>query len=184
MANPMYGQNKDDNALDLLVDMQADNSGLKISHASSDFTAISATHTVDTAIAAITQPAGTFLKDLIFVSNSNISSSGVSGDGMDVVVGTAAGGAQLMAATEIWDDGGSAVTLNAYAPIYIFENGHGQPANSFIGSGMSASEATVPAASLFSASAREIHVTFQPIDADLTATGSIKVICVFQHTSI
>tara|TARA_R100000353_G_scaffold54375_4_gene43473 strand:+ start:1628 stop:2197 length:570 start_codon:yes stop_codon:yes gene_type:complete len=186
MANPLYGQNKADDALDLLENMQQRGSCVKVSHAESSWTALALAHGTETAISAITQPAGTIIKHLILVADSAITSSGASGDGLDIKIGTSAGGTQLLAATELLDDGGSAVTLSAYTPLYIFENSHGHGANAFAAGvgpygGPATTEAITPAASLFSAAEREIHVTFDPIDADLGATGNVKIICVFQH---
>ena len=186
MANPLYGQNKSDDALDFTRNMQLDGSGVKVSSASSAWTALDATADTDTAIAAITQPAGTIIKHLIVVADSAITTGGVSGDGLDIKVGTAAGGVELLALTELLDDGGAAVTLAAWTPLYIFENSHGHAANQFVVGvgplgGPATTEAITPAASLYSAAAREVHVTFNPIDDGLDATGNVKIICVFQH---
>jgi len=188
MANPLYGQNKNDNAIDLLEKMQQAGSCVKIEHASSAWTALDDTADADTAISAITQPAGTIIKHLIIVADSAITTGGVSGDGLDIKVGTEAGGAQLLALTELLDDNGGAVTLAANTPLYIFENSHGHAANQFVvgvgpHGGPATTEAITPAASLYSATAREIHVTFNPIDDGLDATGNVKVVCVFQHLS-
>jgi hypothetical protein len=186
MANPLYGQNKADDAIDLLENMQQMGSCVKVSHAESAWTALTATADTDTAIAAIAQPAGTIIKHLILVADSAITTGGVNGDGLDIKIGTAAGGTQLLALTELLDDGGSAVTLAANTPLYIFENSHGHAANQFVvgvgpHGGPATTEAITPAASLFSATARDIHVTFNPIDDALDATGNVKIICVFQH---
>jgi len=186
MANPLCGQNKSDDALDLLENMQQNGSCVKVSHAESAWTALTATADTDTAIAAIAQPAGTIIKHLILVADSAITTGGVSGDGLDIKIGTAAGGVQLLALTELLDDNGGAVTLAAYTPLYIFENSHGHAANQFVvgvgpHGGPATTEAITPAASLFSATARDIHVTFNPIDDALDATGNVKIICVFQH---
>ena len=130
MANPMYGQNKDDGALSNLAE-----SGLfdptkagRTSYVESGWTALPIAHGT-TAIAAIAQPANTVIKDLFVVSDAIISSSGVNGDGMDMRIGTAAAGAEVMALCEILDDGGAAVHIQANTPLYIIENCHGQPAN-------------------------------------------------------
>tara|TARA_R110002073_G_scaffold326250_1_gene505976 strand:- start:2583 stop:3134 length:552 start_codon:yes stop_codon:yes gene_type:complete len=179
MANPMYGQNKADNSLDQLSDMQQ---GYKMSTAKSAWTAIPVAHG-STDIAAITQPAKTVIKDIIIVSDSILSSSGVSGDGMDVSIGTAAGGAQIMALCEILDDGGAAVHLQANSPLYLVENSHGQAAN-WAAPDTATSEATtgkLVAGLLDTAASREIHVRFDVIDADLGAAGNVKVIVNFLH---
>ena len=186
MANPLYGQNKNDDALDLLAAMNQEGSGVKLSSATSSWTALTATADTDTAIAAITQPAGTIIKDLILVADSAITTGGVNGDGLDIKIGTAAGGTQLLALTELLDDNGGAVTLAANTPLYIFENSHGHAANQFVvGVGPhgvpTTTEAITPAASLYSAAAREIHVTFNPIDDALDATGNVKISVIFHH---
>jgi len=186
MANPLYGQNKSDDALDFTRNMQLDGSGVKVSSASSAWTALDATADADTAIAAITQPAGTIIKDLILVADSAVTTGGVNGDGLDIKIGTAAGGVQLLALTELLDDGGGAVTLAANTPLYIFENSHGHAASQFVVGvgpfgGPTTTEAITPAASLYSGAEREIHVTFNPIDDGLDATGNVKISVIFHH---
>ena len=187
MANPMYGQNKADNILDNAKDsgLFTDGNVVRLSSAESDWTNIPVAHG-STDVDAITQPANTVIKDLFVVAKTIISTSGASGDGMDMSRGTAAGGAQIMALCEILDDGGAAVSLQAGVPIYIIENCHGQIANAFAGAGTATSEATegklVSGLLDSGTSSREIHVRFDVIDADLTsATGSVKVGVVFQH---
>ena len=155
----------------------------KLSSAESDWIAIPTAHGT-TAIPAISQPAYTVIKDLFVISDSIISSSGDSGDGVDMKIGTAAAGAEIMAFTEILDDGGAAVHLQANTPLYVIENCHGQPAN-WAAPDTATSEATtgtLVAGLLDSGSAaRDIHVTFDVIDADLSATGNVKIGVVFQH---
>ena len=187
MANPLYGQNTADNVLD-----NAKSSGLftdknvcRLSSAESGWTNIPVAHGT-TDVAAITQPANTVIKDLFIVADSIISTSGVSGDGMDMSIGTAAGGAEIMALCEILDDGGAAVSLQAGVPVYIIHGCTGQAANAFAGAGTATSEATegkLVAGLLDSgSSSREIHVRLDVIDADLSsATGNIKIGVVFQH---
>ena len=189
MANPLYGQNKDDNALSNVAESGLFDPGKagRTSYVESGWTNIPVAHGT-TDVPALTQPANTVIKDLFVVAESIISTSGASGDGMDMSIGTAAGGAQVMALCEILDDGGAAVSLQAGVPIYIIENCHGQIANAFAGAGTTTSEATegkLVAGLLDSgSSSREIHVRFDVIDADLTsATGNVKVGIVFQYTS-
>jgi len=179
MAIPYYGQNKDGDSVDELATLQQ---GFKISTAKSAWTAIPVAHG-STDIAAITQPANTVIKDIIIVSDSILSSSGVSGDGMDVSIGTAAGGAQIMALCEILDDGGAAVHLQAYHPMYLVENCRGQAAN-WAAPHTATSEATsgkLVAGLLDIGAEREIHVRFDVIDADLGAAGNVQVIVNFLH---
>ena len=185
MGMPMYGQNKDGDALNNVADSGIYKPGAagRMSYAESGWTAIPVAHGT-TDIAAIAQPANTVIKDLFVVADSIITTSGVNGDGMDMSIGTAAGGAQIMALCEILDDGGAAVHLQANSPLYIVENCHGQAAN-FAAPDTATSEATsgkLVAGLLDSGtSAREIHVRFDVIDADLGAAGNVKVGVVFQH---
>ena len=185
MANPMYGQNKADEILDNAKDsgLFTDGNVARLSSAESDWTNIPVAHG-STDVAAITQPANTVIKDLFVVAKTILSTSGVSGDGMDMSIGTAAGGAQIMALCEILDDGGAAVHLQAGSPLYVIENCHGQAAN-WAAPDTATSEATtgkLVAGLLDAVAAREIHVRLDVIDANLTsATGSVKVCVVFQH---
>ena len=139
-------------------------------------------------IVTIAQPAGTILKDLIAYPAGNIVTGGSSGNDLDIFIGTASAGAQLLAATALLDDGGAAVTWTANVPLYIIENSHGQAANAFATAGIgpkggpATSEAIVIAAALYSAAARDIFVTLRPIRADLaTAATTVKYIAVFQY---
>ena len=139
-------------------------------------------------IVTIAQPAGTILKDLIAYPAGNIVTGGSSGNDLDIFIGTASAGAQLLAATALLDDGGAAVTWTANVPLYIIENSHGQAANAFATAGIgpkggpATSEAIVIAAALYSAAARDIFVTLRPIGTDLaTAATTVKYIAVFQY---
>ena len=186
MANPLYGQNKADEILDNAKDsgLFTDGNCVRLSSTESAWTNIPVAHG-STDVDALTQPANTVIKDLFVVADSIISTSGVSGDGMDMSIGTAAGGAQIMALCEILDDGGAAVHLQANSPLYIIENCHGQAAN-WASPDTATSEATTGklVAGLLDSgtSSREIHVRIDVIDANLTsATGDIKIGVVFQH---
>ena len=185
MANPLYGQNKVDEILDNVKDsgLFTDGNYFKLSSAQSDWTAIPIAHGT-TAVAAITQPANTVIKDLWVLAGSIISTSGVNGDGMDMRIGTSAAGAEVMALCEILDDGGAAVHLQANSPLYIIENGHGQAAN-WAAPDTATSEATTGTlvAGLLDSgtSSRSLVVNFDVIDADLTAAGNVKIGVVFHH---
>ena len=139
---------------------------------------------------SFTQPADTIIRDIIAVPAGNIVTAGGSGNDVDFSLGTAAGGGQLIATEAILDDGGSAVTWTANAPLYIIQNSHGHGANAFVGTGVTAgvvggpatSEAIVIAAALYSAAARNIFVTLRPIGADLaTAATTVTYIARFQE---
>ena len=187
MANPMYGQNKADEILDNAKDsgLFTDGNVVRLSSAESAWTNIPVAHGT-TNVAAITQPANTVIKDLFIVAKTIISTSGASGDGMDMSIGTAEAGAEIMALCEILDDGGAAVSLQAGVPVYIIQNCIGQAANWAASAGTATSEASAGklVAGLLDSgtSSREIHVRLDVIDADLTsATGDIKIGVVFQH---
>ena len=162
-------------------------SSLKLIGVTSTTGTIAVTDDTNT-IVTIAQPAGTILKDLIAYPAGNIVTGGSSGNDLDIFIGTASAGAQLLAATALLDDGGAAVTWTANVPLYIIENSHGQAANAFATAGIgpkggpATSEAIVIAAALYSAAARDIFVTLRPIGADLaTAATTVKYIAVFQY---
>ena len=139
---------------------------------------------------SFTQPADTIIRDIIAVPAGNIVTAGGSGNDVDFSLGTAAGGGQLIATEAILDDGGSAVTWTANAPLYIVQNSHGHAANAFVGTGVTAgvvggpatSEAIVIAATLYSAAARTLHMRLTPIGADLaTAATTVTFLIQFLH---
>ena len=51
---------------------------------------------------------------------------------VDIDIGTSAGGGQIVDEKAILDDGGSAVTWTANAPLYLIQNSHGHAANQFV----------------------------------------------------
>ena len=139
---------------------------------------------------SFTQPADTIIRDIIAVPAGNIVTAGGSGNDVDFSLGTAAGGGQLIATEAILDDGGSAVTWTANAPLYLVQNSHGHGANAFVGTGVTAgvvggpatSEAIVIAATLYSAAARTLHMRLTPIGADLaTAATTVTFLIQFLH---
>ena len=139
-------------------------------------------------IVTIAQPAGTILTNLIAYPQGNLVTAGSSGNDLDVFIGTASAGAQLLAATALLDDGGAAVTWTANVPLYIIENSHGKAANQFATTGVgpkggpATTEAVVIAGALYSAAARNIFVTLRPIGADLaTAATTVTWIAQFQE---
>jgi hypothetical protein len=147
------------------------------------------THTA----ASFTQPADTIIRNLIAIPAGNIVTGGTSGNDVDFSLGTAAGGGQLIATEAILDDGGSAVTWTANAPLYIIQNSHGHGANAFVGTGVTAgvvggpatSEAIVIAATLYSAAARTLHIRLTPIGADLaTAATTVTFLVEFLHLGV
>tara|TARA_R100001369_G_scaffold28180_1_gene50615 strand:+ start:2303 stop:2893 length:591 start_codon:yes stop_codon:yes gene_type:complete len=139
-------------------------------------------------IVTIAQPAGTILMNLIAYPAGNLVTAGSSGNDLDISIGTASAGAQLLAATAILDDGGAAVTWTANVPLFVIENAHGKAANQFATTGIgpkggpATSEAVVIAGALYSAAARNIFVTLRPIGADLaTAATTVTYIAQFQE---
>jgi|TARA_R110000803_G_scaffold62371_1_gene122725 hypothetical protein len=138
-------------------------------------------------VVTIAQPAGTILKDLIGIPAGNLVTAGSSGNDLDVYIGTASEGVQLMAKTALLDDGGAAVTWTANVPLFVIKDSHGTAANQFATTGVgpkggpATTEALVIAGALYSAAARNIFVTLEPIGADLaTAATTVKWIAVFQ----
>jgi hypothetical protein len=138
---------------------------------------------------SFTQPAGTIIRNLIAIPAGNIVTGGTSGNDVDFSPGTAAGGGQIIATEAILDDGGSAVTWAANAPLYLIKDSHGHAANQFVTTSVTAgvvggpatSEAIVIASTLYSAADRTLHARLTPIGADLaTAATTVKYIVQFQ----
>jgi len=140
--------------------------------------------------ASFTQPADTIIRNLIAVPAGNIVTAGASGDDVDFSLGTSSGGTQIIATEAILDDGGSAVTWTANAPLYLIQNSHGHAANQFVSTattagvvgGPATSEAIVIAATLYSASARTLYMRLTPVGADLTtAATTVTFLIEFLH---
>ena len=138
---------------------------------------------------SFTQPAGTIIRNLIAIPAGNIVTGGTSGNDLDFSLGTAAGGGQIIATEAILDDGGSAVTWAAKAPLYLIKDSHGHGANAFVTTSVTAgvvggpatSEAIVIASTLYSAADRTLHARLTPIGADLaTAATTVKYVVQFQ----
>ena len=142
---------------------------------------------------SFTQPADTILRNLIAIPAGNIVTAGGSGNDVDFSLGTSSGGAQLVATEAILDDGGSAVTWTANAPLYLIQDSHGHAANAFVSTSVTAgvvggpatSEAIVIAATLYSASARTLYARLTPIGADLaTAATTVTFLAEFLHLGV
>ena len=142
---------------------------------------------------SFTQPADTILRNLIAIPAGNIVTAGGSGNDVDFSLGTSSGGAQLVATEAILDDGGSAVTWTANAPLYIIQDSHGHAANQFVSTsttagvvgGPATSEAIAIAATLYSASARTLYARLTPIGADLaTAATTVTYLIEFLHLGV
>ena len=139
---------------------------------------------------SFTQPADTIIRSLIAVPAGNIVTAGGSGNDVDFSLGTSSGGSQLIATEAILDDGGSAVTWTANAPLYIIQNSHGHAANQFVSTsttagvvgGPATSEAIVIASTLYSAAARTLYARLKPLANDLaTAATTVTYLVEFLH---
>jgi hypothetical protein len=142
---------------------------------------------------SFTQPADTIIRNLIAIPAGNIVTGGSSGNDVDFSLGTAAGGGQLIATEAILDDGGSAVTWTANAPLYLIQDSHGHGANAFVSTSVTAgvvggpatSEAIVIAGTLYTAAARTLHARLTPIGADLgTAATTVTFLVEFLHLGV
>ena len=142
---------------------------------------------------SFTQPADTIIRSLIAIPAGNIVTAGGSGNDVDFSLGTSSGGTQIIATEAILDDGGSAVTWSANAPLYIIQNSHGHAANQFVSTsttagvvgGPATSEAIVIAATLYTASARTLYARLTPIGADLaTAATTVTFLVEFLHLGV
>ena len=142
---------------------------------------------------SFTQPADTILRNLIAIPAGNIVTGGSSGIDLDFSLGTSSGGTQIIATEAILDDGGSAVTWTANAPLYLIQDSHGHGANAFVSTSVTAgvvggpatSEAIVIAATLYSASARTLYARLTPIGADLaTAATTVTFLAEFLHLGV
>jgi hypothetical protein len=142
---------------------------------------------------SFTQPADTIIRDLIAIPAGNIVTAGGSGNDVDFSLGTSSGGTQLIATEAILDDGGSAVTWSANAPLYIIQNSHGHAANQFVSTsttagvvgGPATSEAIAIAATLYTASERTLYARLTPIGADLaTAATTVTFLIQFLHLGV
>ena len=142
---------------------------------------------------SFTQPADTILRNLIAIPAGNIVTAGGSGNDVDFSLGTSSGGTQIIATEAILDDGGSAVTWTANAPLYLIQDSHGHAANQFVSTsttagvvgGPATSEAIVIAATLYSSSSRTLYARLTPIGADLaTAATTVTFLAQFLHLGV
>ena len=189
MSNPVFkirdtGRNS---ARTLDVQEVCDNLCNSWTSATTGTIAVTANATYDV---SFTQPADTIIRNLIAIPAGNIVTAGASGDDVDFDLGTAAGGGQIIDEKAILDDGGSAVTWTANAPLYIIQNSHGHAANQFVSTattagvvgGPATSEAIVIASTLYSASARTLYARLKPLANDLaTAATTVTYLVEFLH---
>jgi hypothetical protein len=139
---------------------------------------------------SFTQPADTIIRNVIAIPAGNIVTAGASGDDVDIDIGTSAGGGQIVDEKAILDDGGSAVTWTANAPLYIIQDSHGLAANQYVSTAVTAgvvggpatSEAIVIASTLYSASSRTLYIRLKPLANDLaTAATTVTYLVEFLH---
>ena len=189
MANPVYNIRDTGRNSARTTDVReiADNLVTSWTSGTTGTIAVTADATYDV---SLSQPADTIVRNLIAIPAGNIVTAGASGDDVDFDLGTAAGGGQLIDEKAILDDGGSAVTWVANAPLYIIQNSHGHAANAFVGTGVTAgvvggpatSEAIVIAATLYSASARTLYARLKPLANNLaTAATTVTYLVEFLH---
>ena len=189
MANPVYNVRDTGRNSAKTVDVREIAENILTSMTSVTTGTIAVTDDTNTDV-SFTQPADTIIRNLIAIPAGNIVTGGSSGNDVDFSLGTAAGGGQIIATEAILDDGGSAVTWTANAPLYIIQNSHGHGANAFVGTSVTAgvvggpatSEAIVIASTLYTDAARTLHARLTPIGADLaTAATTVTYLVEFLH---
>ena len=189
MANPVYNVRDTGRNSARTSDVReiADNIVTSMTSVTTGTIAVTADTNTDV---SFTQPADTIIRNLIAIPAGNIVTAGASGDDVDFDLGTSAGGGQIIDQKAILDDGGSAVTWTANAPLYIIQNSHGHAANAFVGTGVTAgvvggpatSEAIVIASTLYTASARTLHARITPLANNLaTAATTVTYLIEFLH---
>jgi len=189
MANPVYNVRDTGRNSARTADVREIAENIVTSWTSVTTGTIAVTDDTNTDV-SFTQPADTIIRNLIAIPAGNIVTGGSSGNDVDFSLGTASGGGQLIATEAILDDGGSAVTWTANAPLYIIQNSHGHGANAFVSTSVTAgvvggpatSEAIVIAGTLYTASARTLYARLTPIGADLaTAATTVTYLVQFLH---
>tara|TARA_R100001510_G_scaffold6222_1_gene4930 strand:+ start:801 stop:1355 length:555 start_codon:yes stop_codon:yes gene_type:complete len=130
----------------------------------------------------VVQPANTTIKSVYVIPQGTISSSGTSGDDLDISIGAATNFADIVAATALLDDAGGAVTMSKGMVLPIIKEFQGSAANDHAEQGCATSEAvSISAGKLTTTSSRDVNVRFTSIDNDLTATDSVRVVFEFIH---
>ena len=192
MANPVFEIRNTGRNSARAADVQelADHICTSWTSATTGTIAVTADATYDV---SFTQPADTIIRNLIAIPAGNIVTAGASGDDVDFDLGTAAGGGQIIDEEAILDDGGSAVTWSANAPLYLIQDSHGHAANQFVSTattagvvgGPATSEAIVIAATLYTASARTLYARLKPLANNLaTAATTVTYLVEFLHLGV
>jgi len=189
MANPVYSIKDTGRNSASTADVRDMASNILTSMTSATTGTIAVTHSQNVDV-SFTQPADTIIRNLIAIPAGNIVTAGSSGDDVDFDLGTSAGGGQIIDEEAILDDGGSAVTWTANAPLYIIQNSHGHAANAFVSTSVTAgvvggpatSEAIVIASTLYTASARTLHARLKALNTNLaTAATTVTYLVEFLH---
>ena len=189
MANPVYNVRDTGRNSARTADVREIADNLVHSWTSVTTGTIAVTDDTNTDV-SFTQPADTIIRNLIAIPAGNIVTGGSSGNDVDFSLGTASGGGQLIATEAILDDGGSAVTWTANAPLYIIQNSHGHGANAFVSTSVTAgvvggpatSEAIVIAGTLYTSAARTLHARLKALASDLgTAATTVTYLVQFLH---
>ena len=189
MANPVYKVRDTGRNSARVGDVQDIAANIVTSWTSVTTGTIAVTDDTNTDV-SFTQPADTIIRNLIAIPAGNIVTGGSSGNDVDFSLGTSSGGTQLIATEAILDDGGSAVTWTANAPLYLIQDSHGHAANAFVSTsttagvvgGPATSEAIVIAGTLYTSSARTLYGRLTPIGADLaTAATTVTFLVEFLH---
>ena len=189
MANPVYNVRDTGRNSARTADVREIADNLVHSWTSVTTGTIAVTHSTNVDV-SFTQPADTIIRNLIAIPAGNIVTGGSSGDDLDFDLGTSAGGGQIIDEEAILDDGGSAVTWTANAPLYIIQNSHGHAANQFVSTsttagvvgGPATSEAIVIAGTLYTSAARTLHARLKALNTDLaTAATTVTYLVQFLH---
>jgi|TARA_R100000234_G_C4912878_1_gene140695 hypothetical protein len=189
MANPVYNVRDTGRNSARTADVREIADNLVHSWTSVTTGTIAVTHSTNVDV-SFTQPADTIIRNLIAIPAGNIVTAGNSGDDVDFDLGTSAGGGQIIDEEAILDDGGSAVTWTANAPLYIIQNSHGHAANQFVSTsttagvvgGPATSEAIVIAGTLYTSAARTLHARLKALNTDLaTAATTVTYLVQFLH---
>lgn len=161
-------------------DLRLGNNGLK-SYIVTDTATVTATAAANTDL-TVQQPANTTIKNLYVIPQGTFTTNGVSGDDLDIDVGTGetAGGGQIIDQKALLDDGGAAVTMAKGDVLAVINNFAGAASNAFVDIGPATSEAmTIVDGTLGTADARQINIRFTPLANDLAATSTVKVVVEF-----
>tara|TARA_R100001224_G_scaffold15554_1_gene7706 strand:+ start:679 stop:1248 length:570 start_codon:yes stop_codon:yes gene_type:complete len=158
--------------------------GVKTSRISAETAAvITVTASANTDLVVGTQPANTRIKNIYLKVDADTATAGTSGDNLNLSLGTAAGGTQIMAAKALLKDGGGAVTFIDNNIVPIVSNFVPAASNGLATAGIATHDAfTLATADAGHTTAeRTIHARFTPVQANLASSGKATVIVEFEH---